>query len=207
MSRRLKRGGLVYPGLPFLGALIFLGLFRSKKFLGVLSVFSCFSLSSRVFTPKRKTRKKSGTPTVGRREIYTEQMDAEGLGRKLLLTPPGDTRKPWQAGCRHCDGGISQNAHPASTFELSQCWHCKERLPECEEERLLDDLGQSVPQNGRIHLHIKEERRLGIRADVVLTTGVATPAEPRGENVFFVCANFGRWKTFKISWKVPVKYF
>ena len=35
---------------------------------------------------------------------------------------------------------------------------------------------------------------------------VATPAEPRGEEKkLFLCANFGRWKTFKISWKVPVK--
>ena len=23
----------------------------------------------------------------------------------------------------------------------------------------------------------------------------------------FFCAKFGRWKTFKISWKVPVKFF
>ena len=38
--------------------------------------------------------------------------------------------------------------------------------------------------------------------------GVATPAEPRGEKrTLFFCANFGRWKTFKISWKVPVNYF
>ena len=26
--------------------------------------------------------------------IYTEQMDAEGLGRKLLLTPSGDPAEP-----------------------------------------------------------------------------------------------------------------
>ena len=26
-------------------------------------------------------------------------------------------------------------------------------------------------------------------------------------NSFFFCANFGRWKTFKICWKVPAKYF
>ena len=30
---------------------------------------------------------------------------------------------------------------------------------------------------------------------------VATPAEPRGEKKTFFCANFGRWKTFKIWWK------
>ena len=32
------------PDLPFLGVLFFLGLFEPRKFLGVLSVFSCFSL-------------------------------------------------------------------------------------------------------------------------------------------------------------------
>ena len=36
---------------------------------------------------------------------------------------------------------------------------------------------------------------------------VATPAEPRGEKKTFSCAIFGQWKTFKISWKVLVKYF
>ena len=35
---------------------------------------------------------------------------------------------------------------------------------------------------------------------------VATPAEPRGEKKT-LCANFGRWKTFKTCWKVPVKHF
>ena len=45
-----------------------------------------------------------------------------------------------------CDS-ISQNAqYPASTFELSQCWRCKERRP-LAEQRLLGDLRQSVPPN------------------------------------------------------------
>ena len=59
--------------------------------------------------------------------FYTEQMDAEGLGRKLLLTASGEPRKaPADRG--YCDS-ISQNANPASTFELSQCRHRKEGLP------------------------------------------------------------------------------
>ena len=58
--------------------------------------------------------------------VYTEQMDAEGLGRGLLLTPLGTPRKSLKADRRCCDG-VSQNANPASTFELSQCRHCKER--------------------------------------------------------------------------------
>ena len=76
-------------------------------------------------------------------------MDAEGLGRKLLLTPLGDPRRTPET----LTDSISQNANPASTFELSQCRHCKERL------RLLGDLRQSVPQNGRVHLHIEDGTR------------------------------------------------
>ena len=57
--------------------------------------------------------------------IYTEQMDAEGLGRKLLLTPP----PPLKSRLWALSLWISHNAHPPSTFEFSQCRHCKERLP------------------------------------------------------------------------------
>ena len=52
-------------------------------------------------------------------------MDAEGLGRKLLLTPSGDPRRAPEKQIV----GDSQNANPASTFELSQCQHCKGGLP------------------------------------------------------------------------------
>ena len=57
-----------------------------------------------------------------------KQMDEEGLGRKLLLTPSDDPRRAPEnqtAGTV----GISQHANPASTFELSQCRHCKQGLP------------------------------------------------------------------------------
>ena len=70
-----------------------------------------------------KSRKKSGKS----QKIYTEQMDAEGLGRGLLLTSLATPRKSLKADCRYCDG-ISRSANPASTFKLSQCRHCKERL-------------------------------------------------------------------------------
>ena len=33
---------------------------------------------------------------MGVHQIYTEQMDAEGLARKLLLTPSSGPKKPWQ---------------------------------------------------------------------------------------------------------------
>ena len=36
---------------------------------------------------------------------------------------------------------------------------------------------------------------------------VAPPAEPRGEKKLFFCANFGRWKTFKIWWKMGGEKF
>ena len=53
-------------------------------------------------------------------------MDAEGLGRKLLLTPSGD---PCRAPEKQTVGTVTaQNANPASTFELSQCRHCSEGL-------------------------------------------------------------------------------
>ena len=50
-------------------------------------------------------------------------------------------------------------------------------------------------------------RRHTSDAHITQILSVATPAEPRGEFFFFFCANFGRWKTFKIRWKVPVEYF
>ena len=42
----------------------------------------------------------------------------QGLGRKLLLTLSGEQVNPCKADCGYCDS-ISQNAHPASTLELS----------------------------------------------------------------------------------------
>ena len=82
-------------------------------------------------------------------------MDTEGLGRKLLLTPRWwPPQSPWKADRGYCDS-ISQNANPTSTFELSRCRQCKVRAA-CAEERFLGALRQSVPQNGRVHLHIIE---------------------------------------------------
>ena len=37
--------------------------------------------------------------------------------------------------------------------------------------------------------------------------GVATPAEPRSEKILCFCANFGRWKNFKIWWKSAGEIF
>ena len=76
-------------------------------------------------------------------------MGAEGLGRKLLLTPSADPhRSPWKAGRGYCDS-ISQNADPASTFStLSAKRGCLGR------GQALGALREPVPQNGRVHFHI-----------------------------------------------------
>ena len=42
--------------------------------------------------------------------------------------PPPSPDNPSKADCGYCDD-VSQNANPASTFKVSQCRHCKERLP------------------------------------------------------------------------------
>ena len=58
-------------------------------------------------------------------------MDAEGLGRKLLLTPP--PRRPSENPEKQTVGTVTAShkvLNPASTFEVSQSRHCKSRLPE-----------------------------------------------------------------------------
>ena len=87
----------------------------------------------------------------------SEQMDAEGLGRKLLLTPLWwHPKNPWKADCRYSDS-ISQmltlqalsspfNAGTAKRGDLGR-------------GKALGDLWQSVPPNGRIHLLSIEQAR------------------------------------------------
>ena len=59
--------------------------------------------------------------------FYAEQMDAEGLGRKLLLPPSGDPRRALEKQTM----GTATASHKMLT--------------------------QSVPQNGRVHLHINRD--------------------------------------------------
>ena len=63
-------------------------------------------------------------------------MDAEGLGRKLLLTRSG---KPVTAS----HNMLTLQALSSSLNSCTGAW---------AEEGLLGDLWQSVPQNGRVHL-------------------------------------------------------
>ena len=52
-----------------------------------------------------------------------------GFGSQTADDPPPATLgEPWKADCGCCDS-FSQSTNPASTFELSQCRHCEERLP------------------------------------------------------------------------------
>ena len=82
-------------------------------------------------------------------------MDAEGLGRKLLLIPSGD---PHRSPEKQTAGTVA-----ASHQMLSPCKHFRhlsmlalQRGAAWAEERLSGALWQSVPQNGRVHLHIIE---------------------------------------------------
>ena len=85
------------------------------------------------------------------KKIYTEQMDAEGLGRKLLLTRPGHPQKnPEKADCGYCDSS-SQNAHCKQFQVLSML--ALQRQAAWAEERLLGDLRQSVPKRPRPLTH------------------------------------------------------
>ena len=61
--------------------------------------------------------------------FYTEQMDAEGLGRKLLLTPSGDPRKaPEKQTVGTVTASHKMLTLQAPLSELSQCQHWKEGL-------------------------------------------------------------------------------
>ena len=94
--------------------------------------------------------------------IYTEQMDAEGLGRKLLLTPSGDPRRAPEKQTM----GTGTASHKMLTLQgVSISLHAgTAKRAAWAEERLSGALRQSVPQNGRVHLHIVDFSE-GHRAD------------------------------------------
>ena len=78
-------------------------------------------------------------------------MDAEGLGRELLLTPPPpDPRRTTE---KQTVGTVQH------LIKFYLCKHFRalsmlalQREAAWAEERLLGDLWQTVPQNGRVHL-------------------------------------------------------
>ena len=77
-------------------------------------------------------------------------MDAEGLGRKLAADPPATPRKTPEkqtvGTVRASHKTLTLQAH-ASSLNTGTAK---------AEEMVLGDLRQSVPQNGRVHLHITE---------------------------------------------------
>ena len=80
-------------------------------------------------------------------------MDAEGLGRKLLLTTPGNPRKTPE---KQTVGTVTATHKMPTLQALSSSLNAgaakRGRLG--EENWLLGDLRQSVPQDGCVHLHI-----------------------------------------------------
>ena len=83
--------------------------------------------------------------------FYTKQMDVEGLGRKLLLTPSGD---PCRTPEKQTVGTVTASHKMLTLQALSM--PALQRGAAWAEERLLGALRQSVPQNGRVHLHIMD---------------------------------------------------
>ena len=72
-----------------------------------------------------------GVPKKWPKYTYAEQMDAEGLGRKLLLTPSGDPRRTPE---EQTVGTVTASQNMLTLQALSSSLHagrrCKGRLPE-----------------------------------------------------------------------------
>ena len=60
--------------------------------------------------------------------VYTEQMDAESLGRKLLLTPLATPRKHPKSKLWLLWPHLTK-CSPCKHFRALSMWHCKERWP------------------------------------------------------------------------------
>ena len=97
--------------------------------------------------------------------LYTEQMDAEGLGRGLLLTPLGTPPKV----PKKQTAGTVTASHNMLTL---QAMPALQREALRAKERLLGDLRQSVPQNGRVHLLGVEILGLEMGAPILLAPGI-----------------------------------
>ena len=79
-------------------------------------------------------------------------MDAEGLGRELLLTPSGDPRRPPE---KQTVGTVTASHKMLTLQTLSSSLNADTAKRGClAEEMLLSALRQSVPENGCVHVHI-----------------------------------------------------
>ena len=81
-------------------------------------------------------------------------MDAEGLGRKLLLTPSGDPRRAPE---KQTVGTVTASHKMLTLQALSSSLNAGTAKSGClGRGEALGALRQSVPQNSRVHLHIIE---------------------------------------------------
>ena len=90
-------------------------------------------------------------------KLYTEQMDAEGLGRKLLLTPSGDPAqplksRPWVQRLQALSSSLNAGAVKGGCLA---------------EERLLGALRQSVPRTAASIYTLMNNRVSNILAHVL----------------------------------------
>ena len=84
--------------------------------------------------------------------FFSEQMDAEGLGRKLLLTPSGD---PCRTPEKQTVGTVTACQKMLTLQALSSSLNAGAAKGGClGRGEASGALWQSVPQNGRVHLHI-----------------------------------------------------
>ena len=84
-------------------------------------------------------------------------MDADCLGRKLLLTPSDLQRTPE----KQTVGTVTSHRMLTLQALSSSLMPALKREAARTEERLLGDLRQPVPQNGRVRLHIIDRRLPG----------------------------------------------
>ena len=113
----------------------------------------------------------------------TQQMDAEGLGRKLLLTtPPSNPRKHPE---KQTVGTVTASPimlalQAPKCFELSHCLHCKERLPGPDERRWVPSSSLSPKPAASIytlHRRIQESLEpLGPKSPKMSKKGLARPS-------------------------------
>ena len=81
-------------------------------------------------------------------------MDAEGLGRKLLLDPPATPGEPHE---KQTVGTVTASHKMLTLQALSSSLNAGTAKRGWPGPRLLGDLRQSVPQIGRVHLHIIDD--------------------------------------------------
>ena len=99
-------------------------------------------------------------PQLSSSFLYTEQTDAEGLGRKLLLTPLAPPGKPPEI---QTVGTAAASDKMLTLQALSSSLNARTKKRGClGRGKLLGDLWQSVPQNGCIHFHIIQQLRFGV---------------------------------------------